>query len=426
MQPRLTTAFLAAIFLSATACAMAGPYGDRRGENRPLSSAPIRQERMAPQPMREERMAPQPMRQERMAPPQSFRVERFAPQPRVERIAQPVRVERIERPARVAPRVIEVRSRPQVFRAPIVRYRTVVRNATVVRHATVVRPVPVSYRYRIVERPRAAAIVRVNSRFVVGRPRVVRYVSQQVMTVPVTRVVRTYYTYPAQYYGPAYSYNPAIYNPNYGYGYGANYYPYGQGYGNGYGNGYAYNPLGAPAYGSIPSTALVPLISYLSQYVPLAQLVGFMPLAGYQYSPYSNNGYYGNNPYYGASSYNGYPYGSYNGYGQYNGSYPYGSYGPSYNGYPGNGYGYNGYPNTGYGYNGYGVSPFGNAPMSGIIIGKMGSNLIVLQNFTTPTIVNVSAAESAGFAGGNSFAVGQPISAVGYNTGDMFMATAVN
>ena len=88
--------------------------------------------------------------------------------------------------------------------------------------------------------------------------------------------------------------------------------------------------------------------------------------------------------------------------------------------------GYNGY--NGYNaYGGYGpyVSPANSALVSGIIVGKSGSNLIVLTDNMQPAIVNVGEAQAFGNTSG-PLDVGRPIVAAGfYDPTNTLVATAV-
>jgi len=70
-------------------------------------------------------------------------------------------------------------------------------------------------------------------------------------------------------------------------------------------------------------------------------------------------------------------------------------------------------------------SPASTALVSGIIVGRSGSNLIVLTNNFQPAIVNVSEAQAFGNTGG-SLQVGQPIVAAGfYDPTNTLVATAI-
>jgi hypothetical protein len=70
-------------------------------------------------------------------------------------------------------------------------------------------------------------------------------------------------------------------------------------------------------------------------------------------------------------------------------------------------------------------SPANTALVSGIIVGRSGSNLIVLTNNFQPAIVNVSEAQAFGNTGG-SLQVGQPIVAAGfYDPTNTLVATAI-
>lgn len=82
------------------------------------------------------------------------------------------------------------------------------------------------------------------------------------------------------------------------------------------------------------------------------------------------------------------------------------------------------YVQPAYTYVGPAVNPFGNAQLQGVVIGQTGNNLIVLAPNLQPVFVNTGIAEQAGFIQGD-VAPGSVINALGYYTGNEFIATSL-
>lgn len=101
-------------------------------------------------------------------------------------------------------------------------------------------------------------------------------------------------------------------------------------------------------------------------------------------------------------------------------------------------YGYNGY-NTypyatpypyqnqvGYGYSApYGVNPFGNAQLQGVVLSDTNGGVLLLTPSLQPLFVNTAIAEQNGYVQGN-ISPGSFVNVFGYNTGNEFIATAMN
>jgi hypothetical protein len=82
------------------------------------------------------------------------------------------------------------------------------------------------------------------------------------------------------------------------------------------------------------------------------------------------------------------------------------------------------YVQPAYTYVGPAVNPYGNAQLQGVVIGQTGNNLIVLAPNLQPIFVNTGVAAQAGYLQGN-VAPGTVIDALGYYTGNEFIATSL-